>query len=90
MVLLKLDDDHVSMPFYNHTVWQEGKPVGVVTSGGFGARTGSILALAYLTPDAKEGPMEVKVIDRVLAARILDEPPYDPQNKRMRGLMGGA
>lgn len=86
MVLLSLADDHVSLPFYNHTVWQDGKPVGVVTSGGFGARTGLILALAYLTPDAKSGPMTVKVIDRVLDARVLEEPPYDPQNRKPRGL----
>ena len=90
MVLLKLEDDGLSLPFYNHTVWQGGKPVGVVTSGGFGFRTGLVLALAYLTPDANPGSLTVKVIDRELAATELDTVPYDPQNLRPRGLAAPA
>jgi dimethylglycine dehydrogenase len=86
MALLKLEDDGFSLPFYNHTVWQEGRAVGVVTSGGFGFRTGMPLALAYLTPQATELPMTVKIIDRHLAATELVEAPYDPKNLRPRGL----
>jgi dimethylglycine dehydrogenase len=89
MALLKIADDGRSLPFYNHTIWQDGRAVGVVTSGGYGFRTGMPLALAYLTPDAAGGPMTVKIIDRQLAAEELSEAPYDPQNRRPRGLMAG-
>ena len=89
MILLKIEDDGFSLPFYNHTVWQEGRAVGVVTSGGFGFRTGLPLALAYLTPEATDQPMTVKIIDRHLAATGLPEVPYDPKNLRPRGIAVG-
>ncbi|HHY50655.1 MAG TPA: aminomethyl transferase family protein, partial [Alphaproteobacteria bacterium] len=89
MALLRVEDDGVSLPFYNHTVWQDGAAVGVVTSGGYGFRTGAPLALAYLTPKAKDGPMTIRVIDRDLAATALSEAPYDPENLKPRGLASG-
>ena len=89
MALLKIADDGRALPFYNHTVWQDGRAVGVVTSGGYGFRMGIPLALAYLTPDAAAGSMTVKIIDRQLAAEELSEAPYDPLNRRPRGLASG-
>jgi len=86
MALLKIEDDRASLPFYSHTVWQEGRAVGVVTSGGFGFRTSMPLALAYLTPAATAAPLSIRVIDCDLAAVELTEPPYDPRNLRPRGL----
>ncbi len=90
MTLLQLKDDGVSLPFYNHTVWQKGQAVGVVTSGGYGFRCGFPLALAYLTPQASDGPMTIKIIDRHVDATELLDAPYDPQNLRPRGLDPGT
>jgi dimethylglycine dehydrogenase len=43
------------------------------------------LALAFLRePQIREG-LTVKLMGRERPARILSEPPYDPQNKRLKG-----
>jgi dimethylglycine dehydrogenase len=90
MALFSVEDDGVSLPFYNHTVRQDGKPVGVVTSGGYGFRVGKPLVLAYLTPKAVAGPMSIRVIDRDLKIAELAEAPYDPENLKPRGVVAAV
>ncbi|WP_439630325.1 GcvT family protein [Shinella sp.] len=86
MALFSVEDDGISLPFYNHTVWQDDQAVGVVTSGGYGFRTGKPLVLAYLTPKATTAPMHIRVIDRDLAITELKAAPYDPDNLKPRGI----
>lgn len=90
IALFSVEDDGVSLPFYNHTVWQAGRAVGVVTSGAYGFRTGTPLVLAYLTPEANSAPMTIRVIDRDLTITELREAPYDPQNLRQRDMPAGT
>ena len=95
MVLLSMEPDGDTDPFYTHTVWNGAQPVGIVTSGAPGHRTGTVLALAYLRPEAADtadaeargddGMLEVSILGRRCAVRVLDEPPYDPTNSRLRG-----
>ena len=100
MVLLAMepdaDADADADPFYTHTVWKGAQPVGIVTSGAPGHRTGTVLALAYLRPEAADTAdaerhgadrmLEVSILGRRCAARVLDAPPYDPANARLRGV----
>ena len=92
MVLLSMEPDDDADPFSTHTVWQGGQPIGIVTSGAPGHRTGTVLALAYLRPEAAEadalgagGALEVSLLGRRSRARVLDAPPYDPVDARLRG-----
>ena len=92
MVLLSIAPDDDADPFHTHTVWKGGQPVGIVTSGAPGHRTGTVLALAYMRPEAAQaaapsadGALEVSILGRRCAARVLDAPPYDPFNARLRG-----
>ena len=100
MVLLSMEPDGDADPFYAHTVWKGAHPVGIVTSGAPGHRTGTVLALASLRPEAAEtagaelqgdtlqgdkGTLEVSVLGRRYAARVLDAPPWDPTDSRLRG-----
>ena len=95
MVLLSMEPDGDADPFYIHTVWKGAQPAGIVTSGAPGHRTGTVLALAYLRPEAADTAdaewqgadtmLEVSILDRRCAARVLDAPPYDPANSRLRG-----
>jgi dimethylglycine dehydrogenase len=85
MALLEIEDDGELLPFYSHAVMQTGKPVGIVTSGGYGFRTGKVLALAYLRPDVVEERLAVSILGKELPARALGEAPYDPRNLRLRG-----
>ncbi|MEM6304052.1 MAG: glycine cleavage T C-terminal barrel domain-containing protein [Pseudomonadota bacterium] len=82
LVLLEMapgDED----PFQDHLVWQQGAPVGIVTSGGFGHRTGKVLALAYVAGLRGTDPLRVDVMGDERAATVLETPPYDPAGVRM-------
>ena len=58
--------------------------MGVVTSGAFGHRTRKSLALAFLRErDMREG-LAVKMLGVERPARILAQPPYDPQNLKLK------
>ena len=53
LVLLSVEPDGGADPFYTHTVWRGGRAIGIVTSAAPGHRTGTVLALAYLRPEAE-------------------------------------
>jgi dimethylglycine dehydrogenase len=83
MVLLEVETDGFD-PFYSHAVHQGDHVVGIVTSGGYGHRTGKALALAYLRdPDRRSG-LSVAILGRSCPAKVLDRPPFDPDNTRMK------
>ncbi|MFM8896804.1 MAG: glycine cleavage T C-terminal barrel domain-containing protein, partial [Actinomycetales bacterium] len=71
-------------------VWVQEDVVGVTTSGAYGHRVGSSLALALVDSRvvAAGGAVEVSVIGERRPARILTEPAYDPAGHRMRGTAG--
>jgi len=83
MVLLDIEAGEVD-PFYAHTVWQNDTPVGTVTSGAYGHRTGKTLALAYLRDSSARTGLSVNILGEHRAAHILDRPPFDPDNTRLR------
>jgi len=83
MVLLEIDAGDVD-PFYAHTVWQDDRPVGIVTSGAYGHRTGKMLALAYLRDRSARDNLTVSILGQHHTATILHEPPYDPTNIRLK------
>lgn len=63
-----------------------GKVAGNVTSGGFGPTTDQSLAMALLYPGFDDGSQQL-VIDQMgtlVAARILDEVPVDPDGRKLR------
>ncbi len=88
MTLLEVVCAEALDPFYLHTVFSDGRPVGIVTSGAHGHRTGRALALAYLTPDAPAGArLSVDIIGERFDAVELAAAPYDPANRRLRDEM---
>lgn len=68
-------------------IFVDGVYAGYVTSGGFGYSTGVSLALGYLKPDRYDpaAAYEVEVVGRRRPARLLLQPPLDPEGERMRG-----
>ena len=91
MVLLSIEPVGDADPFYAHAVWCRDQAIGIVTSGAPGHRTGTVLALAYLRSEAGasgyggDRALEVSILGRRCPARVLDAPPYDPTNARLRG-----
>ena len=83
MQLMSIDTTGVD-PFYTHTILQNGKPIGVVTSGAYGHRCNTALALGYLRQQPTGDPLNVEILGNPVAATILDQIPYDPTNARLR------
>jgi dimethylglycine dehydrogenase len=83
MVLLEVQSGDID-PFYSHTVYAGGRPIGIVTSGALGHRTGKTLALAYLREQPQHRSLVVNILGTDYPAVILDAPPYDPANRRMK------
>ncbi len=83
MVLLAVDAEGAD-PFYSHPVFHQGRAVGIVTSGGWGHRTHQALALAYLRERGLRDGLSVEILGRARPARVLEAPPFDPLNERMK------
>ncbi len=71
-------------PFYAHTIWKDGVPVGIATSGAYGHRTGKVLALAYLRDPTEREGLTISILGQHRAATILAEAPFDPNNHRLK------
>jgi len=67
----------------------DGTPIGQVSSGGYGYSVGQSLALAYLRAGAARpgDAVRVAILGRPHSARVLAEPPFDPQGLRLRGMV---
>jgi dimethylglycine dehydrogenase len=70
----------------SEAVWDGGRVAGITTSGGYGYCLGRSLAVAYLdAPLAAPGtPLTVEILGERRPARVLAEPPFDPQDRRPR------
>ncbi len=79
---LSIDADGDSDGHGGEAVLLNGKVVGTTSSVAYGHCVGTILAFAYVKPEAaKSGTeLEVVIMGKERPARILGEPAYDPQN----------
>ena len=68
-------------------VWQDGKLVGFVTSGGYGHTVGKSLAMAMIDRSAADvdTAISVHVVGVERPAKVIAPSPYDPAGKAMRG-----
>jgi dimethylglycine dehydrogenase len=85
--LVALEIDSVDADAWGYEpIWYADEYAGYVTSGAYGHTVGKSLALGYVkTPylDATDD-LSVHIVDQRRPARILAEPPYDPQALKMR------
>ena len=70
----------------NNPIYSNGKVVGRATGGDFGFRLNKSLALGMVKPElAKVGQdLEIDILGKIHKASILEESPYDPENKLLR------
>ena len=72
-------------PSGGEVVLHNQQPVGQLTSAAFSHRFGYTLALAYLPHHINdETALAVEILGDELPARVLVEPPYDPEGVRLR------
>jgi len=70
-------------PLGSESVWHEGKPVGQISSGGYGYDQGKYLAFAYIKPELNRPgtELEVLVMGEPRRAVIVEQCVYDVHNK---------
>ena len=70
----------------NNPIYQNGKVVGRATGGDFGFRLSKSIALGMVKPElATTGQkLKIDILGKMHDATILDESPYDPENKLLR------
>jgi len=71
----------------NEPVLQDGKVVGVVSSGGYGHHVDRSIAMVYVDPDldAGAGDLTVEILGEMRQARVQPQALFDPENERLRG-----
>jgi len=91
LVLIHIDEADVTASNADATGGEpirdvNGIPVGRVTSGTYGYTVGMSLALGYVKAGTvKAGDaVEVMVLGKPHAGRILHEPPFDPKGEKLR------
>lgn len=77
---------------HDEPIWNNGRVVGLTTSGARGVRTGLTLALGLVNITKGETlsqtcarQFEIEIADRRYQAIALQKPPFDPSGERMRG-----
>ena len=73
-------------PLGSESVWHDGKPVGQISSGGYGYDVGACLAYAYIKPALNRvgNEFEVLVMGQPRRAVIVEQCVYDPENRLPR------
>jgi dimethylglycine dehydrogenase len=91
IVTLEVDATDADASGYE-PVWQDGRRVGFVTSGGYGHTVGKSLALAMVDRDAAaEGTdLTVHIVGQECKATVIAPSPYDPAGGAMRGQRAGS
>ena len=80
------NDDVQCDPLGSESVWYQGRPVGQVSSGGYGYDQGRYLAFAYIKPDLNRvgNEFEILVMGKPRKAVIVEQCVFDPLNERPR------
>ncbi len=73
-------------PWGYNPIYSGDQRVGMTSSGGYGHRTATSIALGYVPPElASAGTrLEVEVLGKKLAAQVVTMPLYDPNNEKMK------
>ena len=85
-VVMELEHGDGTQAPYGSPVCAGEEPVGLVTSGGFGHRTGKSIAFGYVNVShAAEGSvLLIEIFGEKRRATVVPEVIYDPKNERLR------
>ena len=70
----------------NNPIYENGSVIGRATGGDYGFRLGKSIALGMVKPElANVGQkLKIEILGKKHEATILEESPYDPENKLLR------
>ncbi len=74
----------------NNALMKDGEVIGRATGGAYGFRVQKSLALGMVKPELAEPgtELEIDVLGRNYAARVIAESPFDPKSERLRDVNG--
>ena len=83
-MLIEGPDDYC--PWGREALYADGKKIGRLTSGGYSPHFNQAIGMGYVRPDLTElgTPLQVKFLDQLWHARIVEDSPYDPNNIELR------
>ena len=86
LVTLEVHDVTDADVLGNNPIYENDKVVGRATGGDYGFRIGKSLALAMVKPElANVGQkLKIDILGKLHDATIIEESPYDPENKLLR------
>ena len=86
-VTLEVGEIKDADPIGNEPLFSGDRMIGRATSGSYGHCVGKSLALGYVEGEHAEigSEMEIEVLGERKPAKVVDESPYDPENKSLRG-----
>ncbi len=85
-VLMEIENNDSEDGNGGEAIYSSGQHIGSISSIGFGHRVNKLLAFGFVKPHyiGNETGIEVRIMNKLRKARILDMPPYDPDNKLQR------
>ena len=85
LVLVSVDADDADC-LGNEPALDGDRPMGIVCSGAYGHRVGLSLAYVYVEPQFSSpgSTFDIPILGMKRTATVIAQPPYDPQNKRLR------
>jgi dimethylglycine dehydrogenase len=85
LAYLSVGADHLDV-LGSEAIYSGDRVVGVVTSGGFGHSVSKNLAFAYVEPEFAnaDAKLEIEMLGKRYAAKVLEAAIYDPLNERPR------
>ncbi len=85
LVLVSVAADHADC-LGNEPALDGDRPMGIVCSGSYGHRTKTSLAYVYVEPQFADSgsTFDISILGKRCCATVLDEPPFDPGNERLR------
>lgn len=85
LVCLAIEAEDADAHGYN-PIYHNGEKVGMTSSGGYGHRTRTSIALGYVKPESAEAgtKMEVEILGVKRPAEVVSMPIYDPKNEKMK------
>ncbi len=85
-VTLLVDGPNDADPWGREALYAGDRRVGRLTSGGYSVHFGQSIGMGYVSPDmAGVGTeLQVRMQNRLWPARVVEDSPYDPENKVIR------
>ncbi len=85
-VTILIDGPSDADPWGREALYLNGENIGRLTSGGYSVNAKCAIAMGYVLPQyARDGQkIQVKMLDKLWDAKVVEDSPYDPTNKKIR------